>query len=718
MHAAHRFVVPPRRSLPSLQRCSTQIHAAVAAASNEPSHGSPRRQQPRLARVQISSSSASPSPPNAALLGRTISDARHHRPQSYAHVELKAAYPKKTWRDMDSFKLRVLLEDCMATGIVSSTLRAYLDEFPILQTNWSHQELVLLVGALIKLSRTKTALALLRHQIRGAPEDRVRLNRVAAESARLGNATVALGVLNIAKHFGVAPDVITYTSAIHACARGSRDRIPRAFHLLKEMLDADVTPNHRTYGAVVLAHARLNQWEDIEELLESLPYGKKLAKSDVYASAIITCSRNRQFVVATKLFAQLVDDDVYVGDKVSSAALAACARTSDMEQLNKILAFIDSHGTPSLYIYNTTISAYGNVGRMDDAIAVYERLHEQEGLSPDKVTFNALILGARRSRRPDLLPRILESMAEHHIPWDVYTLNGLLESCAATGDIAQALVYWQQAIDEQSLRRDRANFETLMGVYYEAGDYQSVLSLWQEDYTCRRRAKTAKTLNYLLRACSKLGDVATATSLLEEFIKRGQLPTAIPHNHLLMTYLQADDWAGAQKQLHDMASEPSFITVFAFTAMMKYALRKRQYQDVLDVLEDFEATREHYATAWAPHLEYPCDALYVLAARAALELHDHARLVELYQSMSLATTPVAVKTELARCVMASCEREEDWRCAVSLYDELSKVVDDETNVTFYEIVVKIVARAGEFERALDVNNGDWYRQNRPDQGWF
>lgn len=606
-----------------------------------------------------------------------------------------------------------------------------MDEFPILDTKWNDQELVLITGALIKMNRSDAALDVLRSQIR--EPNRNRLNRVAAESARLGNATVALGVLDIAKHFDLEPDVITYTSAIHACARGSRADVPTALQLLNEMIHDGVAPNHRTYGAAVLAYARLDRWDAIEELMDAIAYTDDRHKSDVFASAIITCTRNRQYAVATRLFQLLLDDGIYPGDRLCNAALSACARTADLSHLNAIFRLVDKHATPTLYTFNAMISAYGNARDVDESLRVYETM-KARSVQPDAVTFNALLLSAVRSRRVELLPQILAMMADEGVQWDVYTLNMLLEGCVVTADAAQAERYWAAATDKasatapQNVRYDRTHYETLMAVYTSAQAFDKVVSLWREDYTCRRRAKSAKTLNFLIRACKELRDDATAEALAHEFVGRGHVLSSVTHNHLLATFLTAGKYARAYEYLLEMDKD-GLATAFSFTLMMKQRLLVSPEhasdnsaddttadEDVLALFHQYIASRNEHAKWLAPLLHYPSDALYVLAARAAAAASMHDDLLDIYKECP-ATMATAVKAEVARCALVSCDKEGDWKAAVLIYDELSAKLDESTNIEFYELVVKIVARAGEFEQALDLNGGDWYRLNRTDKGW-
>ncbi|ETP33309.1 hypothetical protein F442_18154 [Phytophthora nicotianae P10297] len=626
----------------------------------------------------------------------------------------------KWWADMDRVSVRVLLTEGMSSNKVSAMLRKYMDEFPILNNNWTDQELVMIVCTLIKMNRSKMALDVLRNQIKVPNRDR--LNRVAAASARMGNPQVALGVLEIAKHFNLAPDVITFTSAIHACARGGKYDAPMALTLLNEMISSNVQPNARTYGAMILAYARMERWEEIVELVNSIPYMDDAHKTEVFTCAIISCSRNRQHHYASRLFKLLLEDGVYPGDNVCNAALSSCARTSDVTQLRRIFKVVENHAVPSTYSYNCMISAYGNTRNMEKALEVFEDMRSQATISPDIVTYNSLLLAAVRSRRLDMFPFILSLMSEAGIKWDSITLNVLLEGCALNGDVVLAQHYWSQAtqgkdafsVDEQHVSLDRWHFEVLMSVYYNAKDYKAILDLWRKNRNCRRRAKSSKSLNFLIRACEGLKDDKTAVAILAEFADRGQPLSSVTHHHMLEVFLAADKYAAASAYLHKMMETDGLVSTFAFTAFIKYLAKNKRHSDVLAMFNLYLETRE--SKGQNSLLEYPNDAVYVLAMRSAVELEDHETVLAIYSSLPT-NMSMAVHTQLLVLAVSSCEREGDWRAAVTMYDEMTGRLDEDTNVEMYKHIVKIVASAGEFDRALDVGGGQWYRQNRPDQGW-
>lgn len=602
-----------------------------------------------------------------------------------------------------------------------------MDEYPIEEQVWSPQELVMITSALIKMNRSEIALEVLRSQDKQQEPNLDRLNRVAAESARLGNARVALGVLDIVKHFAMQPDVITYTSAIHACARGDRGDVPVALHLLNEMIAVGVSPNARTYGAAVLAYARMQRWDDIEDMMNTIPYDDDAHKSQVFASAIITCTRNRQYLYATRLFQMLLLDGIYPGDNLCNAALSACARTSDLDNLTRIFKLMETHAKPTIYTFNSMISAYGNARDMEEALRVFQSMGEH-GVEPDVVTFNALLLGAVRSRKLDLVPYILSLMSDAGAKWDVYTLNMLLEGCALHGDVEKAERYWAMATNEkndnQNVRLDRTHFETLMAVYYAAGQFESILNLWQDHYVCRRRAKSSKTLNFLLRACQALRDDTRAAELIEEFSARGLPISSVSHNHLLSVMLAADKLDLARAYLTRLCEESdsggALATTFSFTAVMKHLLAADRPAEVIDVLEQYTATRERGAKWQNPLLHYPADAVYVLAMRAARALDDHELVLAVYDELPVVLS-TTVKQFLLEVAVDSCDAHGDWRAAVARFDEITRErpdgSSDQKNAELYEKVVKIVARAGEFESALDVGGGDWYRQTRNEIGW-
>uniref|UniRef100_A0AAV1VDW3 Pentacotripeptide-repeat region of PRORP domain-containing protein n=1 Tax=Peronospora matthiolae TaxID=2874970 RepID=A0AAV1VDW3_9STRA len=632
----------------------------------------------------------------------------------------------KRWADMDRTSFCLLLREQMSSSKVSSVLRKFMDEFPILNNHWSDQELVMIVCALIKMNRSESALQVLRNQIEGP--DRDRLNRIAAASARLGNARVAQGVLEITKHFQLEPDVITFTSVIHACARGSKSDVPIALNVLNDMIYAGVKPNARTYGAIVLAYARLGRWEEIHELLSSTSYADDEHKAEVFTCAIISCSRNHQHDYASRLFALLLEDGVYPGDNVCNSALSSCARTSNLTQLRRILKLVECHATPSTYSYNCMISAHGNACKMDDALRVFEEMRDHPTVSPDIVSFNSLLGAAVRSRNVDRFPFILSLMGKAGLKWNAYTLNILLQGCALSGDVQSAERYWSEANwdknadsdqpleSRQCVTFDRAHFETLMSVYYAAKDYQSTVDMWMKDKLCRRRAKSSKALNFLIRACAGLKDGKLARTILAEFADRGHPVSSITHNHMLEVFLAADKFADASAYLQKMIDMGGMASTFSFTVLMMYLAKHDRHSDVIAMFDLYLETRGASSKGQNPLLHYPADAIYVLTMRAAVHLQDHETVLAIYDGLP-APMSMAVRTELLVLAISSCEREGDWRAAVTMFDESTGKLDAEINVELYKQVVKIVASAGEFDRALDVGGGQWYRQNRPDKGW-
>jgi pentatricopeptide repeat protein len=564
------------------------------------------------------------------------------------------------------------------------------------------------------MNNCEMALNVLKSQIKEPNLNR--LNRVMAVSARLGNTKVALGTLNIIKYFGMKPDVISYTSAIHACARGARENVHIAHKLYNEMIEESVQPNHRTYGAIVLAHARLKRWDDVQELMESIPYENEEAKSDVFASAIITCVRNSQYACARQLFLMLLDEGIYPGDKVCNAAISACARISDFDNVSLILRLLKEHASASIYTYNSMISAHSNAKDIDGAINVYRNLR-QSAILPDVVTFNALLTACVRARQTYFIPDFLKMMKEEGIYWDTFTLNILLESCTIEkGNVSSALQFICSAEKDYKVRLNRTSYETLMSVFMEAGEFLKVINLWRENYTCRRRAKSSKSLNFLLRACKEIMDINRAVEIVKEFEQRGHEMSSVSYNHFLSVYIACGEVESAVSHLNGMLDKKYMLTTFSFTCITNFLVRNNRCDEALEIFESYVRHRGHGIRS-NPLLHYPSDAMYILAARACVSAASPHRALQVYHSCPKSTSMV-VRKELAKLAVLACDKTDDWKCAVLLYDSIAGVLDSATDMSIYETVVRIVARAGEFEKALDVNGGDWYRSNRNDKGWL
>ena len=132
----------------------------------------------------------------------------------------------------------------------------------------------------------------------------------------------------------VAPDVISYNTAIAACARVIPARWEQALALLKEMShappEAACAPDVVSYNAAIAACEKGAEWERAIELLSAM-WGAGLEPDRIsYNAAISACARAGRWESALELLGEMRE----IGpDAISySAAISACARAAQVRQ--------------------------------------------------------------------------------------------------------------------------------------------------------------------------------------------------------------------------------------------------------------------------------------------------------------------------------------------------------------------------------------------------
>ncbi len=82
---------------------------------------------------------------------------------------------------------------------------------------------------------------------------------------------------------GVSPNVVAYTAAVAACGRGGQPG--RALGLLREMKSEGISPNVQCYNTLLWALAKGGDWQQCLALLEEM---KEEGKTDAHSYRIVT----------------------------------------------------------------------------------------------------------------------------------------------------------------------------------------------------------------------------------------------------------------------------------------------------------------------------------------------------------------------------------------------------------------------------------------------
>lgn len=591
-------------------------------------------------------------------------------------------------------------------GHFTNSSRNYLLTYPLTEYKWNHHDLVAILEGLLSLSQSNLSREFLLNQLQRGHIDSS--YSTMALFMRKHNAELAIELFNFMAEKPNKMDAGLYTGVIHCCACGELKHIRSAIRLFERMEREGFEPNYRTYGAILLAYARLNHWNEIYSLLELVQVEKSSRElNKTISCAIVNSYHKSMYIVASKLFMMMIEGGMMPKDNhVWHAALSSSGRMADTKTLNAVTQSISSQNPVDKSLLCIIISAFGYTDTPEKAFDIFDRerdrIHE-----PTVEIANSLLTTCMRSQSLDRITQVTDYMEENHIDWDLCTLNILLRICAINGDIRQAEEYWRIAEEKFHIRVDRQSYEILVQVYTEAQAYDRVIKLWQCDRTCRRRAKSSLMFNCLMDACKECKDIDTASNLVAEFQNRGHVIANFSQNRIISLFLACDQEARALSYYQKLMLHEKNRTPYALTALLKHFIAQKEYEKVIDLYEEFADTLEtrdyHF---------FSLDAVFVYVAKAAALTGAHQLVLDVYKLAEQAGSSVVIRERLGIELLDSCQKANDWKTAVTVYDHLHPKLSQEMMEKFYKRVLQVVASAGQYEEALNVNGGAWYRSRQ------
>ena len=222
-----------------------------------------------------------------------------------------------------------------------------------------------------KIPKWKECLSLLSQCQRepGVTPDLITYTTAMRACARSKQTSKAMELFRVVKDMNLELDVYIYTTAMDACAKGGRWK--KALSLLDEMKVQGIIPNEVTYGVAVTACGNGGQWEHALELLQQMKLNGLKINTITYNSAIAALSkaaRNSEGDItsllwekALTLIKDMEDDGVMRDSFTFSSAISTCGAAGRWEEAVSLINDMNSSGAkPNRVAYTSAISACAN----------------------------------------------------------------------------------------------------------------------------------------------------------------------------------------------------------------------------------------------------------------------------------------------------------------------------------------------------------------------
>jgi pentatricopeptide repeat protein len=229
-----------------------------------------------------------------------------------------------------------------------------------------------------------------------------------------GQTRQALALLQVVKDKGLAIDTYCYTAAIEACSKAKMWR--KALELLNEMEEKGVAPSEVTYSITITACGNGGQWSKALELLDIMRKKGLSINLITYNSAITAMSKAAKqssrgdhgggelWTRVVELLSQMKADGIEPDGFSYSSAISCCGAEGRWEEALELMEVMQKGGLrtrPNKIAYTAAISSCGRAGKVEDAVRLFRQM-KIEGLSADRVAYNALFSALRVAKKCDM----------------------------------------------------------------------------------------------------------------------------------------------------------------------------------------------------------------------------------------------------------------------------------------------------------------------------
>lgn len=260
---------------------------------------------------------------------------------------------------------------------------------------------------------------------------------------------------------------LSYTALINAFARNGDHET--ALQLLDKMKSEDrVMPTVLTYNTALHACARAVEavnWDPILGLFAQMRHDGVRPDLTTYKTLIAACSARGLASEAEMVFRTMNEAGVTPDTTTHTYLVDTFARVGRLGGVNVLLKEMEDEGnTPDATAYNVLLEAYARTGASSEAISVLRQM-QNAGCAPNAATYSILLgLYGQSGRYEDVRELFLEMKVGNTAP-DASTYNILIRVFGEGGYFKEVVTLFHDMLEEKVV----PNMETYEGLVFACG---------------------------------------------------------------------------------------------------------------------------------------------------------------------------------------------------------------------------------------------------------
>ncbi|XP_020575016.1 putative pentatricopeptide repeat-containing protein At3g25060, mitochondrial [Phalaenopsis equestris] len=279
-------------------------------------------------------------------------------------------------------------------------------------------------------------------------------------------------------------------------------------------------------GHLIAAYGRSGNLAAAREVFDALPQ----PTISSWNALIIAHSRNDSPVDVLRLYRRMISNGVVRPDSSTfTIALKACTQLSDLEAGNQIRSHAHDLGFQSdVFVSSSLLNLYVKCGKMVDAVELFDRIPKR-----DIVSWTTMITGFSSAGKSIEAMDSYRKMREEGVEGDEIVMIGLLQACAAMGDMRRGVSVHGHMI-RLGMKMDVVLGTTLIDMYAKSGclslanlvfkrmPYKNIVS-WSSLISAYAQNGFANDALFMLLKMQDWGLVPDSVALVSAFLACSQI---------------------------------------------------------------------------------------------------------------------------------------------------------------------------------------------------
>ncbi|KAI4323435.1 hypothetical protein L6164_023041 [Bauhinia variegata] len=243
---------------------------------------------------------------------------------------------------------------------------------------------------------------------------------------------------------------------------------------------------------------------------------------------------------------------------------------------------------PTVDVYTSLVSAYGQSGLFDKAFSTIEDMKSVIKCSPDIYTYSILLNCCKKFRRFDLIEDILGDMSYLGIECNSVLYNTIIDGYGKARMFEQMENSLTNMIESGSCVPDIFTLNSILGAYGNSGQIEN-MEKWYDEFQLMGIKPDIKTFNIMIRSYGKAYMYEKMNSVISYMEKRFFSPTIVTHNTVIEVFGKAGEIEKMDKyfkKMKHLGVKPNSITYCSLVSAYSNAGRIEKVDSIIRHVEN------------------------------------------------------------------------------------------------------------------------------------